>query len=83
MTSAERYKLEKKLLAQIREIGEGVKGITPEKGHLSMTWFPNGHMDVFISSGERAVDKDGNERSVMILDAWGDMKDGELKVSRV
>lgn len=83
LTQQERHKWEKELLEQISRIGESVKDITPENGHLSMTWFPDGHMDVFLCSGETVKDKDGNERSVMILDAWGDMESGKLKVSRV
>lgn len=83
MTSAERYKWEETLLARFREIGESVKDITPEKGHLSMTWFPDGHMDISLFSGERVKKEDGTDRVVMLLDAWGDTTSGELKVSRV
>lgn len=83
MTAKERYGREDGLLEEIRRIGESVRDITPEKGHLSMTWFPDGHMDVFLFAGERVKDKDGNERAEMVLDAWAETADGRLMVRRV
>lgn len=78
----ERHKWEKELLEQISRIGETVRGLTPENGHLSMTWFPDGHMDVFLCTGETVKDKDGNERAEMILNAWGNKANGVLEVHR-
>ena len=83
MTAAERHQWEKTLLAQIHEIGESVKDITPENGHLSMTWFPGGYVNVFLCTGEMVKDKDGNESAEMVLNAWGDMKGGALEVHRL
>lgn len=82
MTTAERHQWEETLLAQIHEIGESVRDITPENGHLSMTWFPDGHMDVFLCTGETVKDKYGNESAEMVLNAWGNMKGGALEVHR-
>lgn len=83
MTAKERYAIEEKILSQLREIGESIRDITPEKGHLSLTWYPDGHMDVVLFGGETVNEKDGKETVVMILDAWAETEDGKLKVHRV
>ena len=83
MTAKERHEREEKLFAQIREIGESIRDITPENGHLCMTWFPSGHMDVLLFSGEQVNGENGVKRPVMVLDAWGETESGKLKVYRV
>ena len=82
MTAKERNDWERKILDEVNRIGEMVREITPKDGHLSMTWFPDGHMDVFICSGERVKNADGTENTVMILDAWANMKGGIMQVHR-
>lgn len=83
MTAKERYAREEKILSQLREIGESIRDITPENGHLSLAWFPDGHMDVVLFGGETVNEKDGKETVVMILDAWAETADGKLKAHRV
>lgn len=81
MTVKERHDWERKLLEEISRIGETVKGITPETGHLSLIWFPDGHVDVAIT--DRHFDADGNEKFSCVLDAWGNQNNGVLEVHRV
>lgn len=83
MTEKERHEREAGLLEEIQRIGESVRDITPAEGHLSLTWFPDGHMDVFLFAGERVKNDDGSAKSIMVLDAWADTVDGRLMVSRI
>lgn len=82
MTTKERHEREKKLLDQLREIGESIRDITPENGHLSLAWFPDGHMDAFLFGGSKIQNKDGSETVEMILEAWAEIEKGKLKVYR-
>ena len=83
MTAKERHAREEKILSQLREIGESIRDITPENGHLSLAWFPDGHMDATLFSGSKIQNKDGSETAEMILDAWAEIEKGKLKVYRV
>lgn len=83
MTVKERHEREENLLSKLREIGESIRDITPEKGHLSLTWYPDGHMDVVLFGGVTVNEKDGKETAVMILDAWAEIEKGKLQVHRI
>lgn len=62
MTKAERLLLAERLIEESRRIGETIRDVTPKEGHLSLTWFPDGHVDVVIS--------DGQTPPGFIVDAW-------------
>lgn len=83
MTVKERHEREENLLSKMREIGESVRDITPENGHLSLTWFPDGHMDVYLFGEKIFKEKNGSETTEMILDAWADIEKGKLQVHRL
>ena len=83
MTVKERYEREENVLSKMREIGESVRDITPENGHLCLTWFPDGHMDVYLFGGRTFKEENGRETSEMILDAWAEIEKGKLQVHRI
>ena len=79
LSTKERHELEEKLLLETNRIFESVRGLIPKEGHLSLTAFPDGHMDVDIWTGELTAD---GKCAIMVCDAWGHMENGKLKVSR-
>lgn len=80
LTKKERYELEEKLLLEAnRHLGQFMESI-PDGGHLSITVFPNGHLDVLIFSGKQTEDR---KNAIMVCDAWGKMVAGRLEAHRI
>ena len=71
MTKAERLLLTERLIAEVRRIGETIRDVTPKEGHLSLTWFPDGHVDVVIS--------DGQNPPKFVIDAWQCSKESKVR----
>ena len=80
LTKKDRYELEDKLLLETHRVLAMFKESIPRGGHLSLTAFPNGHLDVYIFSGERTED---GTRAIMVCDAWGEMVGGRMEAHRI
>lgn len=80
LTKKERHELEDKLLMETDRVLAMFKESIPDGGHLSLTAFPNGHMDVSIYSGKQTED---GKRAIMVCDAWGRMKNGRMEAHRI
>ena len=79
LSTKERHELEDKLLRETDRILAMFKESIPDGGHLSLTAFPDGHMDVYIWTGKLT---DDGKCCIMVCEAWGHMENGKLKVSR-